>query len=262
MRRRNIPVEPMSRLAVWSRRLVLFALTVALAALVLVRGEFIETLPGQSILIASFAVAGIGILYSFGAFIVIWRDGNPGLRYAVTALILGLALLAYPGFVVARGYKLPKIADISTDTNDPPRFEVIARIRPRGANPVEYPGQGVAQQQRAAYPNVASLRLDVRPLEAYENALDIVNKRKWRVVDFRAPTAARREGRIEAVALTPVMGFRDDIVIRVRGSGTSTVVDVRSASRYGDRDWGSNARRIRALLDEIDEESTPQTRAR
>jgi hypothetical protein len=153
---------------------------------------------------------------------------------------------------------LPAIADITTDVNDPPRFEVIARIRPRGANPINYPGVETAAKQRAAYPTMTSLRIEATPAEVYENAIDIVNKRKWRVVDFRSPLPGRREGRIEAVALTPVMGFRDDVVIRIRGTATSAVVDVRSASRYGQRDWGSNARRIRALLDEIEEESAPE----
>ena len=49
------------------------------------------------------------------------------------------------------------------------------------------------------------------------------------------------------------MGFRDDVSIRIRAAGEGTRVDVRSASRYGMHDFGTNARRIRALLDEIDE---------
>lgn len=255
MRRRPIPPEPLSRLAVWSLRIVLFALAASLAAVILVRGEFIEALAGQSVLFAALAVAAIGIVYALGAFVVIWREGNPGLGRAVLALFLGAALLAYPAFVAVRGYKLPAIADVATDTGDPPAFEVIARIRPRGANPVQYPGAETAARQRAAYPALRTLRLDARPLAAYDSALDIVNKRKWRIVDFRTPLPGRRDGRIEAVAQTPVMGFRDDVVIRVRGSANNAVVDIRSASRYGTRDWGSNARRIAALLSEIEEET-------
>ena len=67
------------------------------------------------------------------------------------------------------------------------------------------------------------------------------------------PTPARRDGVIEAVARTPIMGFRDDVVIRVRRDGDGARVDVRSASRYGRHDFGTNAARIRSLLEDIDD---------
>ncbi len=74
-----------------------------------------------------------------------------------------------------------------------------------------------------------------------------INKRRWRVVDARAPQAGRREGRIEAVARTPIMGFRDDVVVRVRPEPDGARIDARSSSRYGTFDFGTNAARIRSL---------------
>ncbi len=52
---------------------------------------------------------------------------------------------------------------------------------------------------------------------------------------------------------TPIMGFREDVVVRVRADGDGARLDVRSASRYGTHDIGSNASRIRSLIDAIDE---------
>jgi hypothetical protein len=49
------------------------------------------------------------------------------------------------------------------------------------------------------------------------------------------------------------MGFREDVVVRIRGDGEGSRIDVRSASRYGYHDLGGNAARVRALLDDIDE---------
>ena len=69
--------------------------------------------------------------------------------------------------------------------------------------------------------------------------------------------AGRREGRIEAVARTPIMGFRDDVVIRIRPMGTGSRVDVRSASRYGYHDFGANAARVASLIEDIDDAATP-----
>ena len=50
------------------------------------------------------------------------------------------------------------INDITTDALDPPRFDVLARLRPRGT--VEYAGLYAAEQQRKAYPDVEPLSVD------------------------------------------------------------------------------------------------------
>jgi hypothetical protein len=71
------------------------------------------------------------------------------------------------------------------------------------------------------------------------------------VIDERAPQPPRRIGRIEAVARTPIMGFREDVSIRVTPDGEDSRVDIRSSSRYFESDLGSNARRITKLIDDI-----------
>lgn len=259
--RRFIPEEPPSRLAFWSRRLAVFAFVVALIAVVIVRGGFVEAVPGMVVLGGALALASLAITFALAAFVVIWVNGNPGLGKAVAGLLIGIGLVAYPAYVVARGYGLPALNDVTTDTNDPPQFDTIARIRPREANPVAYAGASAAQKQREAYPDLAPLTLAITPAEAYNATLEVLARRKWRIVDARAPSN-RRDGRIEAVAFTLVMGFRDDVVIRVRGRGGGAVVDIRSASRYGSRDLGSNAERVRSLLEEIEEEVGTQPAAR
>lgn len=253
MLRRLTVDEPPSRLAIWSRRLVLFALAVALLAIVLGRGGIVETVPGLVIMGGAAAVAALGVVLALAAFVAIWVNGNPGFGKALTACMLGVALIAYPALVVLQAYRLPAIADISTNTQDPPRFRVVARLRPAGANPVDYPGAATAEQQRQGYPDIVPLRFGSTPLEVYTAVLDVVTKRKWPVVDARAPQAGR-EGHIEAVARSLVMGFREDVVIRVRAVAGGAVLDIRSASRYGRHDLGGNARRIRSLVEAIEEE--------
>jgi uncharacterized protein (DUF1499 family) len=102
----------------------------------------------------------------------------------------------------------------------------------------------------------------VPPTLAYDIAIALVIKRKWHVVDARPPAAGRREAVIEAVARTPIMGFRDDVVIRVSAVGAGARVDMRSASRYGLHDFGANASRVRSLLEDIDDavSSAPEPR--
>ena len=55
------------------------------------------------------------------------------------------------------------------------------------------------------------------------------------------------------MARTPIMGFRDDIVVRIRPGPEGARVDIRSASRYGRSDLGANASRVRALVEDIDD---------
>jgi uncharacterized protein (DUF1499 family) len=96
----------------------------------------------------------------------------------------------------------------------------------------------------------------VTPQAAYDTTMAIILRRKWRVVVDRPPTAGRRDGLIEAISRTPVMGFRDDVAIRVRPTNDGARVDVRSASRYGRHDFGTNAARIRSLLEDVDDRIT------
>ena len=261
MARRPFPDEPLSRVAVWSSRLALFAIAVAALSVIIVRSGLLEIVPALATFAAALVFAGLAILLAFAAFIVIWRQGTGGLGRALLGLFLGLALLAYPTYLGTRALRLPAISDVTTDTTNPPRFDVLARLRPRGRT--DYPGPAVAALQRTAYPDVVPLDLDVPTKVAYDAALALITKRKWYIGDTRPPTLARRDGVIEAVARTPIMGFRDDVVIRITPLGQGTRIDMRSASRFGNHDLGANASRIRSMLEDIDDvvSSAPEPRS-
>src|SRR5204863_1117059 len=119
-------------------------------------------------------------------------------------------------------------------------------------NPVIYAGLSAAEQQRNAYPEIETLEQEATAQASYEAALAVVTKRKWNVVARRPPERGR-EGRIEAVARTPIMGLREDVVIRVRAEPDGTRIDARSSSRYGTSDFGTNASRVRGLMNDIEE---------
>lgn len=255
LRRPNIE-EPLSRLAAWSNRLAWFALAATLIAVIVLRGDLLEIRPALAMFGAALALAGVAILLSFAAAVVIWRQGLSGIGRAAAGFLLGLALLAYPGYLALRAYRLPAIHDITTDTARPPRFDVVARLRPRGSNDYQ---PGNAGLQRDAYPDIAPLQVLQPPGPAYQAALAVVKKHKWVVVDARPP-AARRDGSIEAVARTLIMGFREDIAIRIAPFGTGAQIDIRSASRLPWPDFGSNADRVRMLLDEIDDATSGEVK--
>ena len=242
---------PMSKLATWSARLAWFSLAVVALSILIVRGGYLEIEPALATFAAALVFAALAILLALGAFVVIWREGYGGLGRAVLGLVLGAGLLAYPGYLTYRATKLPAIHDITTDAANPPRFDVLARLRPRGSD--AYPGARVAALQEKFYPDIEPLEYNAPALLVYQVALKVVTKRKWHIVDALPPTP-RRSGEIEAVARTRIMGFRDDVVVRVStGNGKGTRIDVRSASRYGNTDFGTNAKRVTALLSDIDD---------
>ena len=253
MARRYVHQEPTSRLAIWARRMAGFAFVASLLSIIIVRSGLLEIKPALATFAGALVIAVVALLLALAAFVVIWMEGLSGMGAAVTGMLVALALLAYPGYLGYRAYKLPRINDITTDPIDPPRYEALARLRPRDANSVAYPGLYTAEQQRTAYPDVGPLGTNATADAAYAAVLGVINKRRWRVVAESRPQAGRREGRIEAVARTAIMGFRDDVVVRVRAEPDGARIDARSSSRYGEHDFGTNASRIRGLINDIEE---------
>ena len=279
MVRRRVIEEPSSRLAVWSLRLALFSLAATFIAIVIVRSGALDIVPALSTLAGALVLAVVAILLALGAGIVIWRQGCGGVRQALFAILIGCALIAYPAYLGAKAYKLPSIYDVTTDPIDPPQFDAIARLRPRDANPVTYQGLYAAELQHTAYSDIEPEESSATPQEAYDAVMKVITRRRWRIVDARppqpaapapAPTrasnprqvrdepAAASDAIIEAVARSLILGFREDVVVRIRATGDGTRIDVRSASRYGRNDLGSNAARVRDLIGAIDDVlSTP-----
>jgi uncharacterized protein (DUF1499 family) len=167
---------------------------------------------------------------------------------AGAGIAVGLAVVSVPSAFMLSARGKPAIHDITTDPENPPAFVAILPLRAGAANPPEYAGPTAAAEQRRAYPDVQPLTLRIRKEEAFARAISAARGLGWDVVADDRPS-----GRIEAVDTTFWFGFKDDVVIRiteVAGDG-GTRVDVRSKSRVGLGDLGTNARRIRDLLNRL-----------
>lgn len=244
--------EPVSGLATWSRNLAVFSVIAVIVSILIVRFGFLEMKPALATFFGALGIAGLSILVGLAAFAAIWQTGARGMSRVLLALVIDAAVLAYPAYLALQYRKLPAIHDITTDPIDPPRFEALARLRTgEGTNSAVYAGLYSAEQQRIAYPDIETVELEMPVQRAYEVTLAIVNKRKWTVIDERPPQLPRRIGRIEAVARTPIMGFREDVSIRITPDGDDSRVDIRSSSRYFEGDLGSNAARVTKLIEDI-----------
>ena len=143
---------------------------------------------------------------------------------------------------------VPPIHDITTDTADPPQFVAVVPLNTPGRT--IYEGEETASQQRATYPDLAPVRLALPPSEAFDHALTTVQTMDWELVAEDVAT-----GRIEATDTTFWFRFKDDVVIRVRPEGLGSRIDIRSLSRVGTGDSGTNAKRIRSYVARLTEQS-------
>lgn len=171
------------------------------------------------------------------------------LGFGPSIITLGLGLIGVGVFLrwFLIATSTPPIHDVTTDTDDPPKFVAILPLRATAPNGSEYGGAKVAEAQHKGYPDLTGMELHSPPERAWGPALTAAKAMGWDMV--AADSAA---GRIEATATTRWFGFKDDVVIRLRPAGSSaTRLDVRSVSRLGGGDVGTNAKRIRAYLGRV-----------
>ncbi|HEU0299439.1 MAG TPA: DUF1499 domain-containing protein [Longimicrobium sp.] len=187
--------------------------------------------------------AHLGIAAAVVSLVGLALSRGRGRLLAGVGLLLGALAVVLPWSWRQEARKYPGIHDITTDTRNPPVFVAVAPLRAGAPNPVEYAGDSVAAVQRQAYPDLRPLMMAMPVDSAFSLALRTAREMGWEIVD-----QSRRDGRIEATATTPWMGFKDDVVVRVTSASGISRVDVRSKSRVGRGDVGANANRIRQYL--------------
>lgn len=148
---------------------------------------------------------------------------------------------------VMAGAGVPRIHDISTDLEHPPEFVAIKALRTAAHNSLDRlePGN-LAALQKESYSDLGPVLMGRPFYQVFEQVIRLVKERGWEVAAVSAEA-----GRIEATDTTLIMGFKDDVVIRVQEAGSRTLVDMRSASRAGESDLGVNAARIRLFLADL-----------
>ncbi|GJE10709.1 hypothetical protein FOHLNKBM_1746 [Methylobacterium longum] len=250
--RRLLIEEPVTRAGPLARRLAVFSIVATGIALILVRDPRADTDAALAALVAGLGIAIAAALAAVFAFVQVWREGARGLGAAVAGLILALLVLGYPAFLGLRGLRLPALSDITTDIDNPPAYSRSrAAFTARGGRYPAEPDPSLRERQRGAYPQIAPLTLDIGADEAFELARKAALKRNWQIVEAIRPGGRTGNGRIEAVARGLILNLPDDVTVRIRPRADGARIDVRSASRLGGRDFGSNADRIRAYLDDV-----------
>jgi uncharacterized protein (DUF1499 family) len=179
-------------------------------------------------------IAGLGAVGVASVALAVPRLRRPR-SILIVALLLGAASAAVPLDYVRRVKTLPYINDITTDTETPPQF----------SQPKPYE-RHFGELQGIGYPGLRPLELPMAPAQAFARTRDALQAMGLEIV-----ATDERAGRIEAVATTRWFGFQDDVAVRISPAGAGSRIDVRSKSRVGRSDLGTNAKRIQELLDRL-----------
>ena len=246
------PAPTTERWRRWLRLAPLVALLLAIAAAVLLalgplgwrvgwwhfRFAFFSLMPWAAYCgLAAMAIAVLALLLG--------RRSIAGRQIAIgiVAFLIGAAIAYVPWQYSEMRGMVPN--DITTDLQNPPPYVAVLALRraANAANTGEYKGAKTAEQQQRSYPDIAPVTLALPPAEAFARALATARQLSWTIVETDAGA-----GRIEASDRTRWFGFTDDIVVRVAAADAESRIDVRSSSRIGTGDFGTNAARVRRYI--------------
>ena len=253
--RHLIVEEPYSDSALWSRRLALFAMAVVVTDLALARIGLDPTAV-LAVLGSAIGMACLAMLCAGAAAIVIWRTGRKGVSLLLSGTFFALLVLAYPAYLTYQAVRLPPLHDVTTDIDNPPSFSQSheALAARKGFVPFSI-APALRQRQLDAYPDIQPIILDLDSDDAYRTVLRAVAARHWTLVEARPPGGRLGLGHVDAIARGLLLGFPNDITIRIRPLAGQTRIDIRSVSRVGRHDFGANAQRILTFADELKSEA-------
>jgi len=234
----------------WSRRIALFFLQLLVLTVLLHRFGSLTTPAALNLLAVSIGGLFLAIAVALFALIRIWFGGQLGAGQAFAGIAIAVVGLAVPLWYLSHAILLPRLTDIETTPQQPLQFKELAAMRPADANRIEDPDAAVAAEQQAAYPDIRPMELERSATEAFDIVHEAVKRLGWTIV-LAEPAGDDGSGRIEATDRTMLLGFTDDVAIRVTGDDTRAQIDVRSVSRYGLHDLGANAQRIGTLFGEV-----------
>lgn len=151
----------------------------------------------------------------------------------------GAVPLLLPLAFVVQALRTPLVNDVSTDPSNPPQLLWAAKLRTAQDLPIN-PAPLKAFERKPG-----PLFTSASPAEVITEAHALMEQLGWQV-------RPSQEG-LEAVVTTGWFGFQDDVALRVFAGPKETRIDMRSASRQGQSDLGTNRARIEEFLIRLNE---------
>ena len=233
----------------WARRMALFFVQLLILTVLLHRFGSLATPAALNLLTVSIGGLVLAIIVAVAGLTRIWFGGQIGAGQAFAGIAIALIGLALPLYYLSQFFLLPRLNDVETTPRQPMQFSQLAAQRPADANRIVEPDLTAAELQEKAYPDLRPMELERSATETFDIVHEAVKRIGWTIVLNEPP--GEQPGRIEATDRTMIMGYTDDVLVRVTGDDTHAFINVRSVSRYGMHDLGANADRIRALFAEV-----------
>lgn len=231
----------------WSLRLSLFAALMAALVVLGHRSALIDFQPALLGLAGSALTGLLAIVLGLTGTLRAIKAKESEIASTLAGSTLSFLVVMPMLMTVMAGAGVPRIHDISTDLEHPPEFVAIKALRTAAHNSLDrLEPDNLAALQKEGYSDLGPVLMGRPFYQVFEQVIRLVKERGWEVAAVSA-----EDGRIEATDTTLIMGFKDDVVIRVQEVGSRTLVDMRSASRVGESDLGVNAARIRLFLADL-----------
>lgn len=227
----------------------ILAIALALAGIVASHFGLTPPLTGFQLFLLAFLFSILGFLIGIIALLVtfLMPTRRAGRSRAVAGTIMSLMILAPVGDIFMTHRVYPPINDITTDTKDPPEFVHAQDLPANQGRNMKYAAATYATKQEAApaYKDLTPLQLDGKPNDVFEKAEIIAGEISDWQITYNDPKTRSLEG----TATSMVFRFKDDFVIQVRAADSSgSLVEMRSKSRDGKGDLGTNYNRIKSFF--------------
>jgi hypothetical protein len=236
-----------SKWAIWARRFGSLAVPLAVIPVFLHRERLIISADFTIIEIVALGVAALGLFLAIGAFVRLWVTGDQGWGKATLGLFFSLICLAPFAFVVTEMLRYPAVSDVTTDAARPPGL--VSGVETRRLTADE------RAAVETAFPNARSRTYPIEASQMFALVQSLANERGWEPRASREPQTPLAEGQVNAVATT-LLGWRDEVAIRIQGSPQGSTVAMRSASLQPGHEQGENGRRIEEFLGALDNRVT------
>lgn len=273
--------RPVSHASFWARRLALLGLLVCIAALLAHRFGPLITPHFLFFQAVGSTLCAVAVALALIGFVQLWRIAAKGGLAAFTALVLAAPPLAAVVYSAVLTMTRPALYEVTTDTSEPLDWlhGIVAEQGWLGSRPPS--SLRAVALQREAYPGLVGRRYEgaldrvlegvkavalmqglVIEAEPIADADDtstvsptdepliappvtgpVPAMRPGLVLPLATPaqTGPRPDVVLQGVWREPVTGLPVDAVIRLREEAETTLVDMRAASRYGQRDLGLSA---------------------
>jgi len=274
--------ERWSHSAVWCQRIAIFLAPYFVILIGLYRFAKIDTFQMFALLAIGLFLAMIGLVFAMVALSELWNKGYRGGNMVIRGMIIILLILLPFAYQAYLALLHPLANDVATDTFNPPEYVNADQARAqqvfRGINLVQEYSEEYSDLIVEAYPKVRSRRYPAGSERVLEAVRLIVKDNGWPITGEIVPsvepettdeeladneiTSEEEDAEenelviqdiaVEALVKTLIFGFENDVVIRISSEDQNTLVDMRASSRWGQHDFGYNAKLIKDFMEQLD----------